>query len=379
MKQVLSAITVACAMMSIIPAHGQELRIGAITSATGSQASIGIPYRNSYEVMPKVLHGLPVTVVTLDDASDPSMALKAAKKLLAEEKVDVIFGPNLTASANATFDPIAESGTPQIATTASGIPPGKDIWAFTTPQPVSLMAGEVVKHMKTAGVKSVAYIGFGNAWGDNWEKALVPAAEKAGIKVVAIEKYMPTDASVQGQVLKVLSTQPDAVLIGGAGTPAALPHIALYDRRYKGKIYHTHGVVNADFLRVGGKAVEGGIAPAGPLAVVDQLPGDHPLKAAGSAYKKAIVERFGAAAFNPFGGYGYDAYLLLEAALPQALKAGKPGTAEFKKALRDSIERVKDVAGTQGVYSMSKSDHNGVDPRAAVMVTVQNGNWKLLP
>lgn len=379
MKRALSALAAACAMISAVPAQAQELRIGAITSATGSQASIGIPYRNSYEIMPKVMHGVPVKIVTLDDASDPSVALRAAKKLLAEEKVDVIFGPNLTPSANATWDAIAESGTPQIATTASGVPAGKDIWAFTTPQPVSLMAGEVIKHMQAAGIKSVAYIGFANAWGDNWEKALSPAAAKAGIKVVAVEKYMPTDPSVQGQVLKILAAQPDAVLIGGAGTPAAMPHITLHERRYKGKVYHTHGVVNADFLRVGGKAVEGGIAPAGPLAVVDQLPAEHPLKEAGSAYKKAIVERFGAEAFNPFGGYGYDAYLILDAALPHALKAGKPGTPEFKKALRDSIERVKDVRGTQGVYTMSKTDHNGVDPRAAVMVTIKDGAWKLLP
>ena len=70
---------------------------------------------------------------------------------------------------------------------------------------------------------------------------------------------------------------------------------------------------------------------------------------------------------------------MLQQALPVALKIAKPGTEAFRVALRDALEQQRDVVGCQGVFNMSPSNHNGMDERARVLVTVKDGKFRLLP
>jgi branched-chain amino acid transport system substrate-binding protein len=239
------------------------------------------------------------------------------------------------------------------------------------------MAAAVVRHMKTTGVKTLGYIGFNDPYGEDWWNNLSKAAEAAGIKVVASERYNRTDTSATGQVLKLLAANPDAVFVGASGTPSVLPQAALVERGYKGRVYQSHGSASREFLRVGGKNVEGTVLPVGPVLVAEQLPDSHPSKAPALDYLKRYEAAHGAGSRNTFGAHAWDALLLVYKALPEALKKAKPGTPEFRQALRDALERLKEVAATHGVFDLSR-DHNGLDDRAAALVRVEGGDWKLI-
>ncbi len=355
-----------------------EIIVGVTVSTTGPGASLGVHYRNTFNMLPKTLGGQPVKYIILDDASDPTQAVKNARKLIGADNADVIMGSSSVPNNHAIAEVAAELKTPQIALAPMSLPPEKMTWTFVVPQSIPLMIEGVVRHMQANGVKSVGYIGFNDPWGEGIDKAFTALAGPAGIKIVANERYARSDTSVEAQVLKIVAAKPDAVLIGGSGTPGALPAISLAGRGYKGQLYGNHGMVNPDFIRVGAKSVEGLIAPTGPLVAVEQLPESNPVKSVASKFVKAYDAAYGAQNRNAFAGYAYDAYLLVEKALPEAMKAASPGTPAFRAALRDSLEKLHEVVGTHGVYTMSPNNHNGMDARARVLVKVENGAWKLV-
>ena len=360
-----------------------DVNVGVTLSATGPAASLGIPEKNTVALLPKTIGGQKINYILLDDASDTTQAVTNTRKLIAENKVDVIIGSSITPNSLAMIDPVAESQTPMISLGASAaiIEPqdAKKRWVFKTPQNDIMMALAIAEHMAAHGVKTAAYIGFSDAYGEGWAKEFAKAAELKKIKLVANERYSRNDTAVTGQVLKIMAAKPDAVLVGGSGTPAALPQKTLKERGYAGKYYQTHGVANADFLRVGGKDVEGTFLPAGPVLVADQLPASNPVRKSAMAYIQAYEAAYGKGSVSTFGGHAWDAGHLLEVAIPEALKKGQPGTPAFRSALRDAIEGVKEMAGAHGIFNMSPQDHLGLDQRARVMVKIENGHWKYQP
>jgi branched-chain amino acid transport system substrate-binding protein len=359
-----------------------DLNVGVTLSATGPAASLGIPEKNTIELLPKTIAGQKVNYIVLDDASDTTTAVKNTRKLISENKVDVVIGSTTTPNSLAMIDVAAESETPMISMAASAriVEPmdDKKKWVFKTPQNDAQMSTAIVEHMTNSGITTVAYIGFSDAYGEGWWNEFSKIAEVRKIKLVGNERFNRTDTSVTGQVLKILAAKPDAVLIGGAGTPAALPQKALKEKGYKGVIYQTHGVANADFLRVCGKDCEGTVLPAGPVLVADQLPADHPVKKSATEYVSKYEAAHGKGTVSTFGAHAWDAGLLLNAAAPVALKKAQPGTKEFRAALRDALEGVKNLPVAHGVVNMSAQDHLGFDQRARVMVRVDNGTWKLI-
>jgi branched-chain amino acid transport system substrate-binding protein len=355
-----------------------EIVVGVSLGITGPGASLGVHYRNAYQLMPKTLGGEPVRYIILDDASDPTNAAKNARKLISEDKADVLMGSNGVPSAVQMAQAAAEAKIPMIVLTPANLSGNVLHWAFIVPQTTELMMGAIAQKLKASGVKTVGYIGYTDTWGDIVYKALQSHAAEGGYKVVTDERYARSDTSVTGQVLRLLSTNPDAIVIGGSGTGAALPHVTLIERGYKKGIYHNHGTVNAEFIKVGGKSVAGAVAVTGPLVVPEELPDSHPTKKVSLDFTKRYEAAFGAGTRNAFAGYAYDGMLLLEAAAPAALKKAKPGTPEFREALRASLEGVKNVVGTHGVYNMNAQTHNGLDERARVVVVVDNGAWHLM-
>ena len=356
-----------------------DINIGVTLATTGPAASLGIPQKNTIELLPTSIGGEKVNWIVLDDASDTTKALTNARKLISEDKVDVIVGSSTTPNSLAMREAAVDSGTPMISLAASAaiINPTdpKTRWIFKTPQNDALMADAVAVSMKANGVKTLGYIGFADAYGDGWLSEIKRSAQTAGIKVVAEEKYNRNDPSVTGQVLKLIAANPDAVLIGAAGTPGATPAKELMARNYKGKVYQTHGVANPDFLRVVGKDGNGEILPTGPMLVYEQLPDSNEVKKTAADYVTQYEKKFGTR--STFGGHLYDAYILLSKAIPEALKKAKPGTREFRAALRDALEN-SNVIGTHGVFVMNANDHNGLDNRARVMVRVENDKWVLI-
>ncbi|MDR5855892.1 ABC transporter substrate-binding protein [Caballeronia sp. LZ062] len=385
MKWALRAKAVALAVAGLSAVFSTEVladvKIGVTVSATGPAASLGIPEKNTIALLPKEIAGQKVQYIVLDDATDSTQAVKNARKLTSEDHVDALIGSTVVPNSLAMIDIAAETTTPMIsmAAAASIVEPmdSKRAWVFKTPQNDILMATAIAQHMSNHGVKTVAFIGFSDAYGESWFKEFTKAADLAKIRVVANERFARNDASVTGQVLKMMSQNADAVLIAGAGTPAALPQKTLKERSYKGKIYQTHGVANNDFLRVCGKDCDGTFLPAGPLLVAEQLPDSNPVKQAALTYKKAYEGAYGAGSVSTFGGHAWDAGLILQHAIPVALKKGQPGTPAFREALRAAIEDTKNLAASHGIFNMSANDHSGLDQRARVMVEIVGGKWKL--
>ena len=378
MKQLRHAVLALVSTLAV-SASQAEITIGVSLSTTGPGASLGVPYKNAFQLVPKTLGGETVRYIILDDESKPDAAVKNARKFVSEDKVDALMGSNGVPSAVAMAQVAAETKTPMVALTPlPPLAPDRALWTFVVPQPTELMMSAVAQHIKARGAKTVGYIGFSDTWGDMVYTAITSLADSNGFKVVTNERYGRPDTSVAGQVLKVMAASPDAVVVGGSGSPGATPHIALAERGYKGPIYHNHGTVNLPFIQTGKKAVEGAIAPTGALIVAEELSPSFPTKAVSLDFVKRYEAAFGAGSRNAFAGYSYDGVLLLDAAVGVALKKAKPGTPEFRAALRDALENVKNVVGTHGVYNMSAANHNGLDERARVLVQVVNGEWRLL-
>lgn len=379
---ILKPLALAAALLASALAQA-DINVGVTLSATGPAASLGIPEKNTIALMPKTIGGEKINYIVLDDASDTTAAVSNTRKLISENKVDIILGSTTTPASLAMIDVVAEAQTPMISIAASAriVEPqdAKKRWVFKTPQNDIMMSLAIAEHMANAGIKTVAFIGFSDAYGEGWFNEFTKAAELKKLRIVGNERYARNDTSVTGQVLKIMSTKPDAVLVAGSGTPAALPQKTLKERGYAGKMYQTHGVANADFLRVGGKDVEGTFLPSGPVLVAAQLPATHPVRKSALAYVDAYEAVYGKGSVSTFGAHAWDAGLLMTAAVPQALKKAKPGTPEFRAALRDALENVRDVAGAHGIFSMSPTDHLGLDQRGRVMVKIENGAWKYQP
>jgi len=358
-----------------------DVKIGVIASSTGVTAVVGIPQKNTVALLPAEIGGQKVEYIVLDDASDPTNAVTNVKKLLSEHKVDALIGPTTTPAALAMLDFVAEAKLPLVTTVGSSalvLPMDeKKKWVFKTTQNDDLIAEAVIEHMLVGGIKTLGFIGFNDPYGENWYKVFAPMAEKAGIRIVASERYTRTDQSVIGQALKLIAAKPDAVFIAATGGPAVLPQATLLEKGYKGKIYQTHGVATNDFIRIGGAKVEGTLMAGGPMLVADDLPAGNPIKAMAQGYIKAYDAKFGAGTTSTFGANTWDAGLLLQKAIPLALKKAPPGGAEFRAALRDALEQTQELVGAQGVFAMTPQNHNGMDARSRVMMTVKNGRWTL--
>ena len=360
-----------------------QIKVGVTISTTGPAASLGVPQRNSVALLPRTVAGQSIEYIVLDDAADSTRAVANARKLIDENAVDALIGSSTTPASLAMIDVAAEKQVPMISLAASArlIQPmdAQRHWVFKTPQNDSLMADAIAGHMAAHGIKTVGFIGFNDAYGDGWLTEATRAFGAKNIQLVATEKFARADTSVTGQVLKLIAAKPDAVLIAGAGTPAALPQKTLHERNYAGAYYQTHGVANADFLRVGGKDVEGTILPAGPILVAAQLPDSNPIKAVALDYVTRYEAANGPGSVATFGAHAYDASVMLNAAVTTALKSAKPGTQAFRNAVRDALESTSGLVLTHGVMTTTATDHNGFDDRARVMVTIQDGAWKLLP
>ena len=360
-----------------------DVNVGVTLSATGPAASLGIPQKNTIALMPTSIGGQKINYIVLDDASDTTVAVSNTRKLITENKVDVILGSTTTPNSLAMIDVVAEAKTPMISMAASAriVEPvdDKKRWVFKTPQNDIMMSLAIATSMANAGVKTVGFIGFADAYGEGWFGEFNKVAALKGLKVVASERYARTDTSVTGQVLKLMAANPDAILIAGSGTPAVLPQRTLKERGYAGKYFQTHGVANNDFLRVGGKDVEGTLLPSGPVLVATQLPANHPVTKSAMEYVSKFEAMYGKGSTSTFGGHVWDAGLLMQSAVTIALKKAQPGTAEFRSALRDALETTKELHGAHGIFNMSPTDHLGLDQRARVMVKIENGAWKYQP
>jgi branched-chain amino acid transport system substrate-binding protein len=371
----MSCISVA----AIAPSAFAQIKVGVTISTTGPAAAIGAPTRNAMLLWPKEVAGQKVEYIILDDGSDTTNAVRNLRKLTAEEKVDIVVGPNTTPNALAMLDALAESQTPMVALAASAsiVEPqdARRAWAFKMPQNDTHMTTILTQHMADNGIRTVAFIGFADAYGEGWWREFSKLAEVRKLKIVANERFARTDTSVTGQVLKIMAAKPDAVLVAGSATPAVLPQKTLVERGYQGRIYQTHGIGTLEFLKVGGKDVEGTFFPTGPAVVAKQLPANNPVKKVAMDFTQRYEAAYGEGTVTQFAADAWGAWMLIANALPQALKTAKPGTVEFRTALRAALENTRDLTVPQGVINMNARDHVGLDQRSRVMGRIQGNRF----
>jgi len=378
----MKSLVVAVLLAGVAGAATAQMKVGVIASSTGPTAFVGISQKNTVPLLPTKIGDITVEYIAYDDASDATQTVQLAKKLLIEQKVDAIIGPTGSPNAMAMLPFMAESGTPMLApvgTPAVVLPmDDKKRWAFKTTQNDGLIAEAIIAHMVKSGVKTVGFIGYNDPYGESWLREFSAQAQKAGLQLADVERYLRTDQSVSGQAIKLIAAKPDAVLIAGTGGPAVLPHATLVDLGYKGKVYQTHGAATPDFIRLGGKKLEGAFMAASAMVVLDQMPDRNPSKKVAQNYIAAYEKIYGTKPAT-FGANVYDAGMLLQKAVPEAAKKARPGTPEFRAALRDALETIKELVATQGVYNMSAQDHSGFDQRGRVMMTLKDGAWQLVP
>ncbi|MGM9425307.1 ABC transporter substrate-binding protein [Hydrogenophaga sp. MI9] len=353
-----------------------DINIGVSLALTGPGSGLGIPMQNQFKLFPKTIAGEKVNLIVLDDATDPGKGAANARRFVTEDKVDMIIGSCITAVAAAMTDIASEAGTVQLAGSPVGVPAGKDKWLFRLPQSNTVMGHAVVEDMKEKGIKTIGFLGYTDAYGEQWLKEITPQLDKAGIKIVATERFARTDTSVTPQALKITAANPDAVLIVASGSGAAMPQMAIVDRGFKGKIYQTHAAATQDLMRVGGKAVEGTLVVSGPAVIAEQLPDKHPSKPVAIDFVQKYEKAYGPNSRNQFAGHAYDAQITLEKVIPVALKKAKPGTPEFRAALRDAMETMGRTVFSHGVMNWTAADHWGYTLETGVMLKVVDGKFK---
>jgi len=357
-----------------------DITIGVSLPLTGPTSALGIPCKNGIELWPKTIGGEKLNVIILDDATDPTVGVKNARRFVTEDKADLILGSAATPIAIAMSDVAAESQTVQLTLSPIVLPEGKGGWSFRLPQSTAVMAIPIIEHWKKTGVKTFGYLGYSDAYGESWLKDITAQAEKAGIKAVAVERFGRADTSVTGQALKLVAANPDAILIGASGSGSAMPHKGLVERGYPaGKIFQTHGAATMDLIRVGGKDVEGSFVSSGPALVANLLPDSNPSKALGMRYIAEYEKAYGKGSANQFGAHAFDAYIVLSRIVPEALKKAKPGTKEFRAALKEALETTGRIPVSQGVLNYTPADHFGFTPDTGVLLTIAGGDWKLAP
>lgn len=380
MKKFLLSAAVAAAL--VLPgaafAQSNEIVIGISVSTTGPAAALGIPERNSLEFVAKEIGGVPLKVIVLDDAGDPTTATTNARRFVTESKADIIMGSSTTPPSIAVSNVAAEANIPHFGLAPFPITPERAKWSVSMPQPIPIIGKVMYDHMKKNNVKTLGYIGYSDSYGDLWFNDIKTQAEPMGMKVVAEERFARPDTSVTGQVLKLVAANPDAILVGASGTAAALPQSTLRDRGYKGLIYQTHGAASMDFIRIAGPAAEGVLMASGPVMDPEDQPDEAPTKKPGLALNKAYEAKYGPNSRSQFAGHSYDAFLVLERVIPVALKKGKPGTAEFREAIRQALLTEREIAASQGVYNFTEKDRFGVDERARILLTVKDGKYTLV-
>src|SRR6202047_5416410 len=376
----LSAAVVAASLaLPALPALAQtsEIVIGINVTTTGPAAALGIPERNALEFVAKEIAGVPLKVIVLDDGGDPTNATTNARRFVTESKADVIMGSSTTPPAIAVSNVANEAGVPHLSLAPFPITPERAKWSVAMPQPVPLMGKGLYAHMKAHNVKTVGYIGYSDSYGDLWVNDLQTQGGPLGFTIVDEERYARPDTSVTGQVLKLIAANPDAILVGGSGTAAALPQTELRARGYKGLIYHNHGAASMDFIRIAGPAAEGVIMASGPVMDPEDQPDSALTKKPGMALDKAYEAKYGASSRSQFAGHSFDAFLVLERVVPVALKAAKPGTVEFREAIRQALISERDIAASQGVYNFTDKDRYGLDDRSRILLTVKDGKYVL--
>jgi branched-chain amino acid transport system substrate-binding protein len=355
-------------------------KIGAIFSITGPGSSLGIPERDTAAMLETEINARggikgpdgkarPVKIVIYDDASDETKAVLAAKKLIDEDKVIAIVGTTLSGTSLAILDTVQKAEVPLVSCAAAAKivePAAERKWVFKTPQSDALIVGALVDHLKAKGLTRVGWLNVDYAFGQLGWLAFEKAAQKAGLTIVANEKFGQKDVDITAQLTRVKVANPQAVIVWSIPPSASIATKNFADLGLKMPLFQSHGVGNKRYIDLAGPGANGVVFPAGKLLVAEHLADQDPQKPVLLAYAKDFEAKFGPR--NTFGGHAWDAVKLVAAAIE---KAGAD-----RARVRAALEQTKNFVGITGVFDFSPTDHNGLDLRAVTMIQIMDGQWR---
>lgn len=352
----------------------EPYKIGAIFAVTGPASSLGIPERNTVQMLEEQINkqgginGHPVQVIIRDTESDETKTVLAVKKLIDEDKVLAIIGPSQSGESLAIADTIEKGEVPLVSAAASImiVQPVKK-WIFKTPQSDYLIIEALVDHLKSKGYKNIGWLSVSNAYGDSGRTEFEKAAPKAGLNIVAKETFAATDTDMSAQLTRVRGANPDAIVVWAIPPAAAIVSKNAAQLGIKQPVFQSHGIGNPTFIKLAGDAANGVVFPVGKLVVAEALPDSDAQKKVLVQYTKDYTAKFGADTLSTFGGHAWDCFWIVA----EALKKSGPDRAK----LRDAIENTKEFVGITGVFNFSPTDHNGLDKRAVTMVEIKDGKW----
>lgn len=363
-------------------AHAQEAyKVGAIFSITGPGSSLGIPERDTALMIEAEINAKggvkgpdgklhPLKLVIYDDASDETKAVLAAKKLIDEDRVTAIVGTTLSGTSLAILDTVQKAGVPLVSCAAAikiVEPAAERKWVFKTPQSDHLIVGVLADYLKAKGLTKVGWLNVDYAFGQLGWIEFEKAAQKAGLSIVANEKFGQKDVDMTAQLTRVKAANPQAVIIWSIPPSASIATKNYADLGLRAPLFQSHGVGNKKYIELAGPASNGVIFPVGKLLAAEQLTDNDPQKAVLLAYAKDFEAKFGPR--NTFGGHAWDAVYIVLGAM------GKAGTDRAK--VRSAIEATRNFVGITGVFDFSPTDHNGLDRRAVTMVQIVDGQWRV--
>ena len=355
----------------------EPIRIGAFLSVTGPAAFLGDPELKTLELYVERLNaeggvlGRKLQLVAYDDGGDAEKARTFAKRLLEQDKVDLIVGGSTTGTTMAVV-PLAEAaGTPFISLAGAVVivEPVKK-WVFKTPHTDRMACEKIFVDLQSRKLTKAALISGSGGFDKSMRAECLKVAPKYGIEIVADETYGAADTDMTAQLAKIKGSGAQAVLNAGFGQG---PAIVTRNYRQVGlalPLYQSHGVASKEFIKLAGAAAEGVRLPAAALLVADLLPGGDAQKPVVVAYSKAYGDRY-KADVSTFGGHAYDGLML-------AVQAIKAAGSTDKAKVRDALEATKGYVGTGGVVSMSATDHMGLDLSAFRRLEIKDGNWSLV-
>ena len=351
-------------------------KIGGIFSVTGPASFLGDPEKNSMEMAVEQINkkggidGHMLEAVIYDTEGDPSKTVMAVSKLINKDNVIAIIGPSRTPTTLAVVPMVQKSEIPFISCAAGNkiVEPVKP-WVFKTAQSDILAVAAIYKHIKTQDYKTIGIITVENAFGESGKEQLLAQAPEFGLQVVRSETFGGNDSDMTAQLTKIRKENPDAIVCWGTNPGPAVVAKNIEQLDIDIPLYQSHGVASPKFIELAGEAAEGILLPTGKILVADLLPESDPQKAVLTEYIAAYESKFNTAV-SGFGGYAFDAMHMLAKALE--------GTDGDRAQIRENLENTKGHVGVSGIFNFSKTDHNGLDPDAFVMVRIQNGTWELI-
>ncbi|MFP3998820.1 MAG: ABC transporter substrate-binding protein [Desulfobacterales bacterium] len=351
-------------------------KIGGVFSVTGPASFLGDPEKKSMELAIDEINesggvdGRKLEAEIYDTEGDPSKTVTSVTKLINKDRATAIIGPSLTPTTLAVVPMVERAKLPFVSCAAGNkiVEPVKP-WVFKTAQSDIQAVASIYEHIKQRDIKKVAIITVANAFGESGKEQLIEQASDFGLTVVRSESFGAGDSDMTAQLTKIRREDPGAIICWGTNPGPAVVAKNVKQLELEIPLYQSHGVASPKFIELAEDAAEGIFLPTGKILVAEQLPEDDPQKKVLSRYIEAYESRYDETV-SGFGGYAYDAIYLLA----EAMK----GTDGDKEKIRENLENISDHAGISGVFNFSKTDHNGLDPSAFVMVRIKDGKWELV-